>query len=159
MTHGRTGLLVLALILGFAAFAWGDEMHPAGQNPAQMKFMKFPNLPSCATGAVVNGDPGKGSSIILAKMSAGCTIPWHWHTPGEHLMMVSGSARLGSKDGKPFTLRTGGFSMLPPHHVHDFHANTACTLYIYSDAPFDIHYVNAEGNEISFDDATHAKKR
>ena len=60
--------------------------------------------------------------------------------------------------GKPFTLRTGGFSMLPAHHVHEFHATTACTLYIYSDAPFDIHYVNAEGNEISFDDAAHAKK-
>jgi quercetin dioxygenase-like cupin family protein len=158
MTHGRTIPLVLALILCFAAFAWADEMHPMGQNPAQMKFTKFPNFPSCATGAVVNGDPAKGPSIILAKMTAGCTIPWHWHTPAEHLMMVSGSARLETKDGKPFTLRTGGFSMLPPHHVHNFHANTACTMYVYSDAPFDIHYVNAEGSEISFDDAMHAKK-
>ncbi|HEY6137914.1 MAG TPA: cupin domain-containing protein [Thermoanaerobaculia bacterium] len=123
-----------------------------------MTFTKFPNFPSCATGAVVNGDSAKGPSIILAKMTAGCTIPWHWHPAGEHLMMVSGSARLGSKDGTPFTLRSGGFSMLPPHHVHDFHALAACTMYVYSDGPFEIHYVNAEGNEISFDDATHAKK-
>src|SRR5581483_12102024 len=28
----------------------------------------------------------KGASIILAKVAAGCTIPWHWHAPNEHLI-------------------------------------------------------------------------
>ena len=158
MTHGKTALLVFASIVCFAAIAAAaDESHPMGQNVAQMKFVKFPNFPSCATGAVVNGDPGKGPSIILAKMSSGCTIPWHWHTPVEHLMMVSGTAHLETKDGKPFTLRAGGFTMLPSKHVHNFKCTSSCLMYVYSDGPFDIHYVDKEGNEISFEDATHAK--
>ena len=158
MSYRRTALFVATLLLCVTAIAVADESHPMGQNVAQMKFVKFPNFPSCATGAVVNGDPGKGPSIILAKMTSGCSIPWHWHTPAEHLMMVSGSARLETKGGKPFTLRAGGFTMLPSKHVHNFKATSACLMYVYSDAPFDIHYVNKDGNEISFEDATHAGK-
>jgi len=125
----------------------------AGQNVTEMKFAALPGLPTCATGSVQNGDPAKGSSIILGKMQAGCSIPWHWHTPGEHLMMVSGVARVEMKDGKPLILKTGGFAMMPSHHVHQFHCEQDCMLYIYSDKAFDIHYVNGKGTEISATDA------
>jgi quercetin dioxygenase-like cupin family protein len=124
-----------------------------GTNMAAMKFTMVPPLPTCATGAVVNGDPSKGASFILAKARTGCTIPWHWHTPNEHLMMVSGAASLQMKNAKPLTLRAGGFALMPSKHVHQFKCLSACTLYIYSDTGFDIHYVNQQGNEISPTDA------
>jgi quercetin dioxygenase-like cupin family protein len=134
----------------------GEEPSPAGQpgvNMTEMKFVTFPGMPTCATGSVQNGDPTKGPSIIISKVSTGCTFPWHWHTPGEHLMMVSGAARIQMKDGKPVTLRAGGFALMPSHHVHQFTCSQTCVLYIYSDAAFDMHYVDTKEQEISPDAA------
>jgi len=137
-------MLMVSLTLLIAGVALAQE-HAMGQNVAEMKLRTVPGLPTCATGAVQSGDPTKGPSIIYSKMTAGCTIPWHWHTPNEHLMMVTGTARMDMKNGQPLTLRAGGFAMMPSHHVHQFSCAKGCTLYIYSDGPFDIHYVNAGG--------------
>jgi mannose-6-phosphate isomerase-like protein (cupin superfamily) len=112
-----------------------------------MKFIAFPGLPTCTTGSVQSGDPTKGPSIILVKAASGCSIPWHWHTPNENLMMVSGVGHLEMKDGKPLALRAGGYAMMPSHHVHQFRCAGPCSLYIYSDSAFDIHYVDAQGKE------------
>jgi mannose-6-phosphate isomerase-like protein (cupin superfamily) len=141
-----------------AASAYGQEMTSRGRNVAEMKLTTIPGLPTCAHGSVENGDPTKGPSIIFAKIPTGCSIPWHWHTPNEHVMIVSGVARLDMKDAKSLTLRAGGFAMLPTRHVHQFRCQQACSLYIYSDVAFDIHYVNAAGTEISPADALRAVK-
>ena len=151
-------MVALALIAPSAAPARAEDApHSAGQNVAEMKFVEFPGLPPCTTGAVLNGDPGKGSSIILAKVKSGCVIPWHWHTPNEHLMLVSGSARAEMKDGPSITLKAGGFALMPTKHVHRFTCTSSCLMYIYSDAAFDIHYVDAGGQEIPPDEALKAK--
>jgi quercetin dioxygenase-like cupin family protein len=129
--------------------AQDSTSHPTAHNLSQTKFVGFPGMPMCAPGAVMTGDPAAGPSIIVARMAAGCTFPWHWHTPNEHLIMVSGVAVMQTKDGEPMTLRSGGFMLMPSHHVHQFRARTACTLYVYSDAALDMHYVDAQGNEIT----------
>jgi quercetin dioxygenase-like cupin family protein len=153
-------LYSLALILLFSTPAQGQEPHgkPASQNVAEMKFVTIPGLPTCAQNSVQSGDPTKGPSIILGKVATGCTIPWHWHTPNEHLMLVSGVARLEMKDGKPITLRAGGFAKMPSRHSHQFRCEQDCLMYIYSDAAFDIHYVDEKGNEITPDEALKAVK-
>jgi mannose-6-phosphate isomerase-like protein (cupin superfamily) len=148
-------LFTSSLILFISAFAFGQEMS-GGRNVAGMKLTPIPPLPTCAVGSVQNGDPGKGPSIIFAKIQAGCVIPWHWHTPSEHLMFVSGVARVDMKDGKPLTLRSGGFAMLASKHVHQFTCQQACQFYVYSDAAFDLHYVDKQGNEIQPPDALKA---
>lgn len=153
-------MLGASLILSAAGFARGQGVTGhAGQNLAEMKFVMIPGMPTCSTGSVQSGDPAKGPSIILAKVAAGCSIPWHWHTPNENLMMVSGVARLEMKDGKPLTLRAGGFALMPSRHVHQFRCTNSCVLYVYSDAAFDIHYVDGQGKEIPPDDALKAVKK
>jgi quercetin dioxygenase-like cupin family protein len=153
-------LYTLSLFLFISAPAQGQEPHakPAGQNVAEMKFVTTPGLPTCAQNSVQSGDPTKGPSIILAKVAAGCTIPWHWHTPNEHLMLVSGVAHLEMKEGKPITLRAGGFAKMPSRHAHQFRCEQDCLMYVYSDAVFDIHYVDEKGNEIAPDEALKAVK-
>lgn len=151
-------VLSVTLALSVADFALAQEAHPSGQNVSEMKFVMFPGTPTCVSGSVVSGDPSKGPSIFLAKAKAGCAFPWHWHTPNENLMIVTGTARLEPKGGKASTLRAGAFAMMPSKHVHRFRCPVACSLYVYSDAPFDIHYVNAQGAEISPDDALKAVK-
>lgn len=147
----RSILLMVWLILSLAGVALAQQ--PMGHNVADMKLGAVPGLPTCATGSVASGDPTKGPSIIYSKLAAGCTIPWHWHTPNENLIIVTGTARMEMKDGKPLTLRAGAYALMPSHHVHQFSCPTGCTLYVYSDAAFDIHYMNAAGSEISPDDA------
>ena len=154
----RFWLFTACLGLLVAASAHGQEMPSSGRNVTEMKLTTIPGLPTCAHGSVENGDPTKGPSIIFAKIPAGCSIPWHWHTPNEHVMIVSGVARLDMKDAKSLTLRSGGFAMLPTRHVHQFRCQQACSLYIYSDVAFDIHYVNAAGTEISPAEALKAIK-
>jgi mannose-6-phosphate isomerase-like protein (cupin superfamily) len=147
----------MLLIAGFAsAQGQGMPSGATGQNTPEMKFITIPGLPTCAHGSVQNGDPTKEPSFLYVKTTANCSIPWHWHTPNEHLMMVTGSAHISMKGGKPMTLRPGGFLRLPSHHVHQFHCEKPCSLYLYNDAAFDIHYVDDQGKEISPADAMKA---
>src|SRR5437016_14296336 len=144
----------LTEILFMAAAAQAQEM-PAqpGTNMSAMKFVNIPPLPTCTRAAVVSGDPTKGPSIILAKAMTGCVIPWHWHTPNEHVMIVSGSATLQMKDAKPVSLQAGACALMPSHHAHQFRCLRTCALYIYSDTAFDIHYTDKQGNEMAPADA------
>ena len=143
-----------AMLVGSLGFGAADAAHgqapgqPVVRNIEEMKFTAVPGLPSCAPGAVQSGDPAKGASIILGKLAAGCAIPWHWHTSNEHLMLVSGAARVEAKGAQPVALRPGGFAIMPSRHVHQFRCTAECLLYVYSDAAFDILYVNAKGTEI-----------
>ena len=115
---------------------------------SENKFAPMPGLPSCITMAVESGDPSKGASVVVFKGTAGCTIPWHWHTATENLMIISGSAKVEMKDGKSAILGAGGYAMLPGKHVHQFTCSSACTAFVSSDAAFDIHFVDANGKEI-----------
>ena len=130
-----------SLAVAGTALAQGHE-HSVGRNLPDVEFTVTPGLPDCARNAVMSGDPSKGPSIILGKLAAGCTVRWHWHTPNEHLMLVSGRARLEPKDGKPFTLDAGGYAMMPARHVHQFRCLDDCVMYVHSDGAFDIHYVD-----------------
>jgi len=145
------------ILIGALAAAAAAQMSP-GMNTAQMKFIQFPGLPTCASGAVTNGDPSKGASIILLKISGGCTVPWHWHTPNEHLMLVSGAGTGEMKAGGKIMLRPGGYALMAASQAHRFTCTSACLMYLYSDGAFDLHYVDAAGKEITPDAALKAVK-
>jgi len=154
-----TALCVMLLAAAAGSAEQNAGAQAAARNMSDMKFGQLPGLPACAPGSVQSGDPGTGPSVILAKTTAGCTIPWHWHTPNEHVMMVAGAATVQMKDGQPVSLGAGGFALMPSHHVHQFRCGKRpCVLYVYSDAVFDIHYVDAQGNELAPDQAFKAAK-
>ena len=159
MRFATYGLLSAAVAMGLvlqSARADDKMVHSA---MASSKFVNFPGLPKCMTGSVQNGDPGKGASVILAKAGAGCAVPWHWHTADEQLMMVSGTARVAMKDGKPASVRSGDYLAMPGKQVHQFTCVAACTLFIAPSGAFDIHYVDKDGKEISPDDALKSKAK
>jgi quercetin dioxygenase-like cupin family protein len=148
---------VIAMGLALQNAHAGDKMVYAAR--ANSKFVNFPGLPKCMSGSVQNGDPSKGASVILAKSTAGCTVPWHWHTADEQLMIVSGSARVSMKDGQPTTLHGGDYVSLPGKNAHQFTCIAACTLFINPSGAFDIHYVDKNGKEISPDEALKSKMK
>jgi len=156
-----------SLILLFAILVGGPMLQSASADDAKMahpaaaakKFVNFPGLPTCVKGSVVNGDPGQGSSVILVKAMSSCVIPWHWHTPTEQLMFVSGSGKGDMKDGSPVLLHAGDYLNLPSKSAHQFTCVAACTFFLASDATFDIHYVDKDGKEISPDEALESKAK
>ncbi|MBK5294273.1 MAG: cupin domain-containing protein [Acidobacteriia bacterium] len=137
----------VAVTFAFLFIAQAEEMGVL-RKLSENKLAPMPGLPSCITMAVESGDPSKGPSVIVFKGTAGCLIPWHWHTPTEHVMIVSGSAKVEMKGGGSATLGPGGYAMMPSKHVHQFRCTSACSAFVSSDGAFDIHYVDANGKEI-----------
>ena len=136
-----------------AAAAQAEAPRAVVQNTPDMTFSGSARIPACVVSAVVDGDPAKGASLAAVRASAACSIPWHWHTANERLVMVTGNAQVQMKDGKAQQLSPGGFSLMPSKHVHRFTCTTKCMLYVLLDAPFDLHYVDAQGGEISAEQA------
>jgi quercetin dioxygenase-like cupin family protein len=76
-------------VLVFLFIAHADDMGVL-RKMAENKFAPMAGLPQCVSMAVESGDPSKGASVIVFKGTAGCKIPWHWHTPTEQVMIVTG---------------------------------------------------------------------
>jgi quercetin dioxygenase-like cupin family protein len=124
---------------------------------AASKFTNMAVLPSCMTVSVQRGDPSKGPSVILAKFTPGCVVPWHWHTASEQLIVISGTGKAQMKDGQPVAVHPGDYLFLPAKHVHQVTAVTAVTMFDLPSGPFDIHYVDASGAEIPPEQALKSK--
>jgi quercetin dioxygenase-like cupin family protein len=143
--------LLLSLLVAPVLAQTDNSMSYA--TPSKSKFVNMPNLPTCVMVALERGDPSKGPSVLLLKFKPGCTIPWHWHTAGESLIIVSGSGMMQMKDGQAMPARQGDYVYLPGKNVHTFSSTSAVLLYDMPDGPFDIHYVNSAGSEIPLSDA------
>lgn len=159
--------LVCAFLLSLAASvsvsdlaAQGPDEKPIVSLAATAKYGVVPNAPECFTVAVEQGDPTKGASVILAKFATGCVAPFHWHTPSETAMVVSGALEIQMKDDKSLVTHHGDFAYLPSHHVHRATclSSAPCIVFLTSDAAFDIHWVNAAGQEIPLEAALKAAK-
>jgi quercetin dioxygenase-like cupin family protein len=123
------------------------------------KFANLPVFPTCATVSVQRGDPAKSGAVFLARLKAGCNIPWHWHTAAENLMIVSGVAKVQMKNPDTTnSLAPGDYVFLPGKHVHQFTCVSGCTFFIATEGAFDIHYVDNDGKEIPVDQAIAPKK-
>lgn len=121
----------------------------------------------CSAAGIEKGDAAKGPSIIVEKFEPGCAIPWHWHTPNEHLMMVSGTFLLEIHGEQPVELNAGDFALILSRHVMQVTCvgTVPCVNFLYTDAPADMHFVDETGAEISLEQAlknyakTHPKQR
>ena len=118
-------------------------------DPQKLEFITVPDMPACATAAILRGNPRSGPAWVLLKLASGCRVPWHWHTANESLVVISGRGTLAMKDGPPLRFAPGAYTSLPSHHVHQASCSRSCLLFNAADAAFDIHYVNATGEEIS----------
>lgn len=138
---------MLALIAGSRSASAQSAMNY--KTAATTKFGTLPVLPSCMTLAIQEGDPAKGTLVVLAKFTPGCVVPWHWHSANERLLVVSGTAKGEMKGGdKPVSLKPGDYILLPAKGIHQFSAVTNVELFLLSDNGFDIHYTDAAGKEI-----------
>ena len=146
-----------ALILFVALTAVGGSMSSHAEdteqmvtlNPQTLKFTEIPDMPACASAAILRGNPRNGPAWVLLKLASGCQVPWHWHSANETLVVISGRGAVTMKDGPPLQFVPGAYASLPSHHQHQANCTRTCLLFNSADAAFDIHYVDAKGEEIS----------
>lgn len=131
----------------------GDTAKMIAVNPQTLKFAPIPNMPSCVSYATLRGDPRTGPAWVLLKLASGCRVPKHWHTPNEDVLIVSGAGTMTMEDGQTLPFVPGAYASLPSHHTHQASCTRACLLFTIEDAAYDIHYVDANGEEIPLDQA------
>jgi quercetin dioxygenase-like cupin family protein len=155
------GLLVLLAALaavGEAISVRADDTEPEPQtmftlNPQSLEFTPIPAMPDCATAAILHGNPRSEPASVLLKLASGCRVPWHWHTANETLLVISGRGKVEMKDGPPLEFAPGAYASLPSRHLHQAICSHECLIFNGADAPFDVHYVDANGEEISLEEA------
>jgi quercetin dioxygenase-like cupin family protein len=152
-------LLILAAVaaLARAAATQAEDGNDTDKmitiNPQAMKFTPIPDMPACATAAILRGNPRTGPAWVLLKLASGCRVPWHWHTANESLLVISGRGTLEMKDARPLEFAAGAYASLPSRHQHQARCTRSCLLFNAADAAFDIHYVDANGDDISLEKA------
>jgi len=116
--------------------------------PGDMKWGPAPpGLPPGAQAVVLSGDPSKPEPFTLTvKFPDGYTVPAHWHSMTENVVIVSGNMMLGMGEkvdaSAMKTVGPGGYVMLPKEMRHYVKAKGAATIVIYGTGPFDITYVD-----------------
>jgi mannose-6-phosphate isomerase-like protein (cupin superfamily) len=146
------GILAVLPAVGQEASKTSDNEMIYGARTGS-NFIKLPVLPQCASFAVKRGDPNTGPADLLLRVTSGCRIPWHWHTATETLYFVGGRARVEMRGGASHVASSGDYVYLPPKQPHQFTCLNQCSLFLATSAAFDIHYVDAQGNEIKPEEA------
>ena len=146
-------LVALVAVDGSVPIHAEDTEQMVTLDPQTLKFTKIPDMPPCASAAILRGDPRYGPAWVLLKLASGCRVPWHWHSANETLIVISGQGTLSMKDGSPLQFLPGAYASLPSHHQHRASCSRTCLLFNGADAAFDIHYVDESGKEISPDEA------
>lgn len=149
--------IFLLALLCLPVFAAVQKPEVIVKNADEAEFRATPIMPSCFRGAMQRFEPSTGRAVFLVRSdSDGCTVPWHWHSSGEQITVVSGVVEIKMKSGQSFELKEGGFAFLPSKHIHLFGCHGACVHFVQSEGPYDIHYVNKTGREITLEDALKA---
>ena len=89
--------------------------------------------------AVLHGDPAKNNLDLFFKVPSDFTIPHHWHTSSERMVLVSGNLRVTYDNQKPELIKTGMYAFGPsklPHSAY-FEKGDPCVLFIAFVEPLD----------------------
>jgi hypothetical protein len=86
---------------------------------------------------------------MAIRFAPGCSVPWHWHSANEQIIVVDGTTKFQMKNDQPHNVANGGYVYGPAKHPHQASCAAGCTAYLTSDGPFDIHYIDQAGNEIA----------
>jgi quercetin dioxygenase-like cupin family protein len=107
-----------------AALVWGPcpDFMPAG----------------CAL-SVLRGDPAKPNADVFFKVPAGSTLPVHWHTSAERMVLIAGELHVTFAGQQPAVLKPGTYAYGPAKRAHGGAcvSATPCILFIAFEAPVD----------------------
>jgi len=139
----HAALSVALGLAGSAAVAQAPTQEPALTQSARDPQLKWGPCPAflpkgCAI-AVLHGDPTKDNVDVFFKVPAKSTIPLHWHTSAERMLMVAGELHVTYDGQKKAVLKPGTYAYGPAKRPHKgFCASSGpCVLFIAFESPLD----------------------
>jgi len=89
--------------------------------------------------SVLYGDPAKGRSDVFLRTPADYTLPSHWHTSAEHMVLVAGEMHVTYEGQEMVVLKPGSYAYGPAKAKHSARCAKAgpCVLFIAFESPID----------------------
>jgi Cupin domain len=131
------GLLLTAVAL-IAAWTWAKA---AAQEPALALSPQDPGLqwgpcpafmPAGCGLAVLHGDPTKANADVFLRIPANATIPEHWRTSAERMVLVAGELSVRYQGQAPTVLKPGMYAYGPAKlpHTASCRSGASCVVFI-----------------------------
>lgn len=139
----QTAFLFLLGIVGLPVLAHEPIQEQALTRTADDASLKWgpcpPFLPEGCAIAVLHGDPAKDNLDVFFKVPAESTIPLHWHTSAERMLLVSGELHVTYDGQEKAVLKPGTYAYGPAKRPHSgFCASSdPCILFIAFESPLD----------------------
>ena len=98
-----------------------------------------PFLPKGCGIAVLHGDPAKHNVDVFLRVPAKSTLPLHWHTSAERMVLVAGELQVTYDGQKPALMTPGTYAYGPPKRPHSAVCQSVvpCVLFIAFESPLD----------------------
>ena len=95
--------------------------------------------------AVLHGDPAKPNADVFLRVPANATIPEHWHTSAERMVLVSGELAVRYQKQAEVVLRPGMYAYGPAKlpHTASCRGSAPCVLFIAFESAVDAVPVSA----------------
>jgi quercetin dioxygenase-like cupin family protein len=128
-------LVILALVAVWAytqAAAQEQAVTRDAQDP-QLQWGPCPAFMPTGCGlAILHGDPAKPNADVFLRIPAPATIPEHWHTSAERMVLVAGELAVRYQNQAEVVLRPGMYAYGPAKlpHTASCRGSTACVLFI-----------------------------
>ena len=148
--HNLIGRLLQTVLLCSMLFLFGPFAHaqPPDQEQAITRTAKDadlkwggcpPFLPKGCAIAVLYGDPAKDNVDVFFKVPAKSTIPLHWHTSAERMVLVAGELHVTYDGQKTAVLKSGTYAYGPAKRPHKGYcaSSVPCVLFIAFESPLD----------------------
>jgi len=142
-TTKPTAFLLLLVVAGSPALAQVPAPEQAITQTAGDPQLKWgpcpPFLPKGCAIAALHGDPAKDNLDVFLKVPAKSTIPLHWHTSAERMVLVAGELHATYDGQKTAVLKPGTYAYGPAKHPHKGYCASAtpCVLFIAFESPLD----------------------
>ena len=139
----RSSLLLSLSLVGSLAYAQAPASEQAVTRTAQDAQLTWgpcpPFLPKGCGIAVLHGDPAKDNVDVFLKVPAKSTLPLHWHTSAERMVLVAGELQVTYDGQKAVVLRPGTYAYGPAKRPHKGFCASAvpCVLFIAFESPLD----------------------
>ena len=98
-----------------------------------------PFLPKGCAIAVLHGDPAKDNVDVFFKVPGKSTLPLHWHTSAERMVLVAGKLHVTYDGEKEVVLKQGTYAYGPAKKPHSGYcaSKSPCVLFIAFESPLD----------------------
>ncbi len=96
--------------------------------------------------SILQGDPSKPNSDVLFKLNSGSSVPWHWHSSAERMVLISGELHVTYEGEETSVLKAGDYAYGPPNKPHEAKCaeGADCLLFIAFQKPVDSHVEQRE---------------